>query len=160
MIDIYKWREKDERRINTLISEWKREDKLYYLLCEHRKYQEILDNFPIYPLVGTSIIYVALLEKQSKTLTKLEKSAKILSMKSNGGVSDQDKLRAKDYPIEDLFEGKTKGIRCFAHDDHRPSASIRYNRLRCFVCNRSWDSIQVLIERDGYTFSDAVKRLV
>lgn len=68
--------------------------------------------------------------------------------------------KAKSYPIEQLVEVNKQGFtRCFAHKDSKPSAYCKKNFIHCFVCQKSWDTIQVLIERDNYTFREAVLKL-
>lgn len=68
--------------------------------------------------------------------------------------------RAKEYPIEKLLEVNRSGFtKCFNHNDSKPSAYCKKNFLYCFVCNKSWDSIAILTERDGYRFKEAVIRL-
>lgn len=68
--------------------------------------------------------------------------------------------KAKEYPIENLLEINRAGFtRCFAHNDKKPSAYCKKNFVHCFVCQKSWDTIQILIDRDGRTFRDAVLQL-
>lgn len=78
------------------------------------------------------------------------------------GITDDDIEKAKQYPIEKLIESR-KGNRCiaFCHDSDSYSMGIntKSNRLHCFVCNKSFNPIDVLVMRDGYTFIEAVRRL-
>lgn len=68
--------------------------------------------------------------------------------------------RAKEYPLEQLIEINRAGFtKCFSHNDSKPSAYCKKNFVHCFVCQRSWDTIAVLMERDGRTFRDAVLQL-
>lgn len=68
--------------------------------------------------------------------------------------------KAKAYPLEQLIEINRQGFtRCFGHNDKKPSAYGRKNFLWCFVCNKGWDTIQILVERDGLTFRQAVLQL-
>ena len=70
--------------------------------------------------------------------------------------------RAKDSPIENLLEINRAGFtKCFSHNDKNPpqNAYAKRNFLHCFVCNKSWDTIAILMERDGYKFKEAVMRL-
>ena len=69
-------------------------------------------------------------------------------------------LKAKEYPIENLVEVNRQGFtKCFGHNDKHPSAYCKKNFIHCFVCQKSWDTIAVLMEREGLTFKDAVLKL-
>lgn len=68
--------------------------------------------------------------------------------------------RARAYPLEKLVEiNRQRFTRCFAHNDTKPSAYCKKNFIHCFVCQKSWDTIAVLRERDGMTFKQAVMQL-
>jgi hypothetical protein len=74
-------------------------------------------------------------------------------------ATELDGIRAA--PIADFL--KDRGFRreknryaCHAHDDKRPSCTIRNNRLRCWVCDRWWSSIDLAMELDGTDFRGAV----
>ncbi|WP_429886099.1 CHC2 zinc finger domain-containing protein [Geoalkalibacter halelectricus] len=55
---------------------------------------------------------------------------------------------------------------CPFHEDRRPSASIKHNVLICFAgCRpktggKGWDTIALLMERDGLSFVEAVRTLL
>lgn len=68
--------------------------------------------------------------------------------------------KAKEYPIENLVEINRAGFtKCFSHSDTKPSAYCKNNFCHCFVCQKSWDTIAILMERDGLKFRDAVLKL-
>lgn len=48
---------------------------------------------------------------------------------------------------------------CIFHDDRRPSCTVRNNRLHCWVCNRWWSSIDLVMELDGLDLKGAVRLL-
>lgn len=77
-------------------------------------------------------------------------------------ITQDDIERAKLVPIDSLFSFKRKGKRvsCPLHDDARPSASIKDNKLRCFVCNTTLDTIELTRKIHGLSFIEAVGRLV
>ena len=77
-------------------------------------------------------------------------------------ISEADIVRARDYPITQLIEFNGAGMaKAFCHEDKQPSLSYwaKANNCRCFVCGKSFDSIAVLVERDGMSFIEAVKKL-
>jgi hypothetical protein len=76
-------------------------------------------------------------------------------------ITDEQIQAAKDAPIESVVEFVRGNVACPFHDDKHPSAyhGTRVNRLCCPVCNKTWGAIDVLMQRDGYSFIDAVKQL-
>ena len=68
--------------------------------------------------------------------------------------------RAREHPIGNLIEINNRGFtRCFNHNDTKPSAYCKKNFIWCFVCQKGWDTIAVLQQRDGMTFKEAVLTL-
>lgn len=83
--------------------------------------------------------------------------------KKVGGVTPEMIDAAKAVPLDTLmeFNRQDKAI-CPFHDEKTPS--FRYNREHnfayCFgACARAYDSIDIIRERDGLGFVDAVKSL-
>jgi DNA primase len=56
------------------------------------------------------------------------------------------------------FDGKGRAL-CSFHDDRRPSASIKNNRYRCYVCNLNLGVIDFVMRLFNLTFPQAVIRL-
>lgn len=84
---------------------------------------------------------------------KLRKEDKVV-------ITEDMVQRAKAYPLEKLIEfNRAKFTVCFGHADKKPSAYCKSNFVHCFVCQRSWDTIGVLMERDGMKFREAVLKL-
>lgn len=82
--------------------------------------------------------------------------------KAHVGITNHDIGRAREVPCNKLVEvNRTNMALCPFHDDRTPS--MRWyrdsNRLYCFSCNRGWDTISFLRERDGLSFVQAVKEL-
>lgn len=77
-------------------------------------------------------------------------------------ITDDMIQAAKDTPIETVvrFDRTGKAL-AFCHADKTPSLSWnrKGNRAHCFPCGRSFNAIDVLIARDGFSFIDAVKEL-
>jgi len=74
-------------------------------------------------------------------------------------ITDTDIQIAKEYPIEEVIEFYRGKALAFCHEDKTPSLVKRKNRAICYPCNKSFNAIDVLIYRDGYSFVEAVKRL-
>jgi CHC2 zinc finger len=78
-----------------------------------------------------------------------------------GAITDEMIARAKAAPIERVVTFDRGMAPCFAHDDKKPSMSHwkNGNKASCFVCNKRWSALDVLIERDGLSYKEAVKLL-
>lgn len=76
---------------------------------------------------------------------------------------------ARNFPIASLLDQIPRGsgqvVCCPFHQDKQPSASVKHNVLICFTgCvpkkgGKGWDPIALLMERDGFSFADAVRQL-
>jgi len=104
---------------------------------------------------------VALCDAAGEIL-KLQAYAAALKQPVNpDAITDEQISRAREYPITEMIEFSRGKVACPFHDDKNPSAfhGNRTNRLVCPVCNDTWSALDILILRDGNTFSDAVKQL-
>jgi len=81
---------------------------------------------------------------------------------NNDDITEDDIQRARDYPVTQLVEFNTMGkALAWCHEDKSPSLSYwaKGNNCRCFVCDVSYDSIKILMDRDNYSFIEAVRKL-
>lgn len=80
---------------------------------------------------------------------------------SDNDITDDMIATARAYPIDKLVELHHGKARAPCHDDRNPSMyhATRTNRLRCPVCDKSWDTIGWLMDIEGRTFRDAVREL-
>lgn len=89
-------------------------------------------------------------------------NVEIVQAKTRDDITDHDIEAARNYPIDQLisFDRAGKAI-AFCHEDRNPSLSWlkKWNKAKCWPCDKTFDSIAVLMERDGYSFVDAVKQL-
>ena len=67
--------------------------------------------------------------------------------------------RARQYPFEELIEFRRNVTLCPFHDDRHPSMGLKNNYVRCFSCGWKGDTLKFVIEKEGLSFPDAVKRL-
>ena len=70
---------------------------------------------------------------------------------------------ARHYPIERLISFDRSGrATAFCHPDRNPSLTWfkKRNRATCFPCWKSYGPIDVLIERDHFSFNEAVRSLL
>lgn len=79
-----------------------------------------------------------------------------------GEITDEHIQQAKAVPIDSIIEFNRSGkALAFCHEDTHPSLSLfrKANIARCFVCNESFDTIAVLMQRDHMSFHSAVRNL-
>lgn len=99
-------------------------------------------------------------EEMAKRVSEIEKLIEIED-KPKDGITDDMIWTAKHFPIELLIEFTKGKSLAFCHTDTNPSLSMhsKSNTCRCFVCDKSFDPIAVLMERDKLSFIDAVRQL-
>lgn len=77
-------------------------------------------------------------------------------------ISDHDIERAKSFPLHRLL-GKEIGqkVLCIWHSDKKPSFHLYADgKGHCFVCGKGGDSIDWVMESQGVSFIDAVKKIL
>lgn len=91
-----------------------------------------------------------------------KKERRQINRNIKGAITSEMIESAAQYPIENLVEFVNGKALCFNHPEKTPSLSHckSINKCRCFGgCDKTWDSIDVLVSRDGLSFADAVKQL-
>ena len=81
---------------------------------------------------------------------------------SKDAITDDMIQAARDFPIEKIIEfDRTGKAYAFCHDDKKPSLTWfkKGNKARCFPCDKTFDSISILQQRDGHSFISAVRAL-
>ena len=84
-----------------------------------------------------------------------------LDKKEANDITDAQLEIARNTPVETLIEFVNGKAKAFCHDDSRPSLTHwkQGNRAVCWPCNKNFDPIAILMERDGMSFKRAVKTL-
>lgn len=88
-------------------------------------------------------------------------------LKPRGGVTDTEIERAKEYPIEELYDngelfraGKNKVGLCVFHQERTPSFYVfPDNRYKCFGCGEFGSSIDYYMKINNCSFVEAVRAL-
>jgi hypothetical protein len=94
-------------------------------------------------------------------MTYLEKHCRYTNCNKND-ITQEQIQQARLFPIDKLIEFDRQGkALAFCHPDKAPSLrwNRKHNRAHCFPCQRSYDSIGVLMTRDKMKFVDAVRSL-
>jgi hypothetical protein len=100
-------------------------------------------------------------------LTSLEEVAylkkKAVPQKGQSNGIDQGMVEAaQNADVREVIAfDRANTAHAFCHTDKRPSLyyGSRSGRAVCPVCNKTFNAIDVLMQRDGYSFIDAVKAL-
>lgn len=122
---------------------------------------------------GNLVALMLLKERKSEEKIKLAALERLLDREGpmkkeakEGEITDSMIQRAKEYPFEDLLPETLKRgrCRCPVHNGKNTlSFSIKDNRGTCFSCGwpngKSGDTIQFLMDTQGLTFVEAVRRL-
>lgn len=92
-------------------------------------------------------------------LRKYEKNYHKINTKNS--ITDEMISAAREYPVASLVELSRGKTLCFVHQEKTPSMQLheKRNRLHCFGCGWDGGPIDILMERDGRSFIDAVKEL-
>lgn len=94
-------------------------------------------------------------------IIKLRDMEKRIKQPMKNVITDEMIQQAREYPITELIEFTRGKALAFCHEDKTPSLSYHKaaNRAHCFPCNKSFDAIGVLMERDKMSFTSAVRYL-
>lgn len=151
-------------------------DRAYALQCRIRYLKEEItrmgSNYAdliIEMLDGSELdcaMYDSRLDQQRKELESKRRELQVLRRRMSGKVktdeiTDDMIARARMYPVELLVEFRRGKTQAWCHEDRNPSAfhGTRTNTVQCPVCDKKFDSIAVLMQRDGMQFADAVRQL-
>jgi hypothetical protein len=105
----------------------------------------------------------------TKNLEEIQELARKLRMRkrkpltsaNSDEITPQMIAAARDVPITELVEFVRGKTMAWCHNDKRPSAfhGTKFNIVVCPVCDKKFDTIGVLMKRDGMSFVDAVRSL-
>lgn len=79
-----------------------------------------------------------------------------------GGVTDAMVARAKEFPIEEMYDGRLRkgcGL-CPFHQEKTPSFNIKNNKFTCFGCGEHGDAIDFYMKTNNCNFIQAVKNMI
>lgn len=122
--------------------------------CEHREYPD-----PVTEAVSEALSlnrFCELAHEQRRLALALKPHPQRADQ-----ITDEMVELARSYPIDQLVDFQRGKSRAWCHEDANPSLYLarRINKAACPVCCRYFDSIAVLVDRDGLTFPEAVRRL-
>ena len=102
---------------------------------------------------------VAIMKNIIKIRRELRAIKKVTVTKQE--ITDDMIEMARAYPVSRLIEFSHGKAKAWCHEDKNPSMyhATRGNFACCPVCDKKFDSIAVLMDRDGMTFKAAVTQL-
>ena len=132
--------------------------KTFYLMNDYEELQKGND-IDSRLFVGGQIIGAI------KTIQKLQ--GEIIALRRPEGtnkneITDEMKKRAREFPFVDLLPGELKRNRCACpiHGGKNVmSFEVKNNRGKCYSCHWTGDTVQFMMDTQGLSFPDAVKRL-
>jgi hypothetical protein len=145
--------------------------RVMFLQSEMRRLGDELDRLSILRLEDDSALAQALVDRWvdqlNEKIDNLHNELRRLREDERGKVregqiTDEMVERAREYPVKELVGFNRQGkATAWCHPDQNPSLHFmsRVGRAHCFVCDRSFDAIGVLMTRDGMSFADAVREL-
>lgn len=85
----------------------------------------------------------------------------IYRLREDQQITDEMIERSRQYPVNQLIEFHRGKAKAWCHEDRNPSMYYgnRKNVAVCPVCDKKFGPIDILMQRDGYSFKDAVKAL-
>jgi len=91
-----------------------------------------------------------------------ERELKLIGRLEKGNGFNLDVDRARDFPVEELIKFRNGFSKCLWHNDTSPSLHWfkQANRVHCFSCSRTFDSIDVAQKLFSLSFKKAVKKLI
>jgi len=126
--------------------------------------QDKLDKYNKSYRDATTIIDAVFIEGYRKDIRSeiVYLQAEVAREETLNEITDSDIARAREYPINQIIELDRSGrALAWCHTDTNPSLSYwkEKNNVRCFTCNKSFDSISAAMELWGLSFVEAVKQL-
>lgn len=122
---------------------------------------QIIDQWPDYLDNGGEVPTISLIDAIEE-IFELRRYAQMSNKaQTPGAITDEMIERARDYPVDNLVEFVRGKAKAWCHEDRNPSLfhGTRNNIVVCPVCDKKFGSIDVLVDRDGMTFRDAVTTL-
>ena len=100
-------------------------------------------------------------QRLEKKLLRLDFDVKIYVGKREG-ITPETIALARQYAITELIKfSRANMALCIFHKENSPSLQYypKSNSTYCFGCNKHADSIDIVREQYGLTFSEAIKKL-
>lgn len=157
----------DEMDVPFKVAAWTRcrylREKLQHMSEDIAWYQGFIDTAPTH---DDAVIAAHFAGQVFEELIANAKELRALTILVNGHthkekISDEQIEAAKSTLVESLIEFRRGRSTAWCHPDKNPSLyhGTRSNLAVCPVCDRKFGPIDILMDRDGMSFIEAVKKL-
>lgn len=143
------------------------------VIAEHSPYAELNVDTPITKeAIHLHVNYLHVQQKLLPIMNSIRRIDTHRYYKQNPNqplrITDQDIQNAKNVDENwfiqhaNLSTSRPHKSLCFAHDDKNASLTLMKSKqsghlyLKCFVCNKAWTSVSLLMDRDSMSFIEAV----
>lgn len=137
-------------------------DKKEAFRCRWRYLKDDLDTLEASPSHPITDLWIQKIKDEMADIEKRAVMKKPRELVENPNkITDEMVYQAKKVPVTSLVDFKHGKALAWCHEDKRPSLyyGSRLNLAVCPVCDKKFDSIGVLMHRDGYSFKEAVRHL-
>ena len=118
------------------------------------------EHFKMYNATEMYLIYGSYIQLDIKKLLQIKGEFVAMNTNKQSDITMDMIQRAKEYPFEELYPFKRTMAYCPFHADKDASMKLYpNNRVHCFSCHKSWDTISFIQELNGLTFPEAIRRL-
>lgn len=121
------------------------------------------DHFKSVGCTPLMLIFGKDLQTDIQTFYKHQKTVIFMNKAPTGRKNEitfEMKQAAKEYPFTNLHQFKYGKCVCPFHADNDPSMKLYPdNTVHCFSCNKSWDTIAFVMDLEGLSYYEAIKRL-
>jgi hypothetical protein len=168
MISIYDI-EKKAKEFDVPI-EWAIQRRIVHLKSQMKECANMIDYFLSYE--GTEMneqVAGEMAKIENDKFLTLAKEVRVLALAMrkttkkppDDHITEEMIAIAKAHPIDKIVCFHNGAAIAWCHDDRNPSLTWdkKRNRAKCWPCDKSFDPIQVLRERDGLSFHQAVRQL-
>ena len=119
------------------------------------------EHFKMYNSTEMYLIYGSYIQLDIKKLLQIKGEFVAMNTNKQSDITPDMIARAKEFPFRELHEFNRQGwCKCPFHEDKTPSMKLYSdNRVHCYSCGKSWDTIAFMQELHGITFPEAIRRL-
>ena len=140
----------------------RREERLKNVIVDN----PVIEYLQVYDIEHEYAEYLVIQKWMRYWMRLLQKVDISVEIAEKDGISQEDIDKAREVPIEDLYDGRLRGVTrlagvCPFHEEKTPSFTIftNDNNFYCFGCNAHGDVIDYVMKLNKINFIEAIKQL-
>ena len=112
--------------------------------------------------IWLNVFYTPEIKEKQRELRRWRRYLKPIQ----GGIDDNDIQQAREVELREVIDipltkkGSNYIGTCPFHNEKTPSFFVKGNRYKCFGCGESGNTLDYFIKVNGFTFLEAVKKLI